>query len=179
MSRIGKNPITIEKGVDAKIDGNLITVKGPKGSMTLDTKGHVSVKQEDGALHVERLSDERQDRAYHGLYQRLIRNMAVGVSTGFTRQLDLVGVGYRATMKGKTLVMGLGFSHDVEFTPPEGITITTPIQTQILISGVDKQQVGQIAANLRSNRPPEPYKGKGIRYSDERVRRKVGKTGSK
>jgi large subunit ribosomal protein L6 len=179
VSRIGKNPIAIEKGVEAKLNGSVVSFKGPKGSMTLDTKGHVNVKQEDGALHVERHSDDRQDRAYHGLYQRLLRNMAIGVATGFTRQLELTGVGYRAAMKGKTLVLGLGYSHDIEFTPPEGITITTPIQTQVLISGVDKQQVGQIAANIRSYRPPEPYKGKGIRYSDERIRRKVGKTGGK
>ncbi|HOR27548.1 MAG TPA: 50S ribosomal protein L6 [Candidatus Sumerlaeota bacterium] len=177
MSRIGKIPITLPRGAEARIDGNVLTVKGPKGSLSLDFHNHVKVRLEDGALLVERHSDERQDRAYHGLYQRLIRNMVTGVAEGFAKQLELVGVGYRATMDGKTLVMNLGFSHEVRFGPIDGVTLAVPDPTHVTVNGIDKQLVGQVAANIRRIRPPEPYKGKGIRYSGEHIRRKVGKAG--
>jgi large subunit ribosomal protein L6 len=179
VSRIGNNPITLPKGVQVSLAGTLIKVKGPKGESSLDFQNHVDVTQADGALQVRRHSDGNQDRAYHGLYQRLISNMVTGVVTGFSKELELVGVGYRAAMDGKTLVMNLGYSHDVRFTPEADITITTPKPTTVIISGADKQKVGQVAAELRSFRPPEPYKGKGVKYSDERIRRKVGKAGAK
>lgn len=180
MSRIGKIPIAIPSGVDVKMGpGSLVAVKGPKGSASLDYRDHVVVKHEDGALTVYRKSDESQDRAYHGLYQRLVVNLVKGVTQGFQRDLELVGVGYRAAMDGSTLVLNLGFSHEIRFNPDEGITLVTPKPTQITISGVDKQKVGQVAANIRAFRPPEPYKGKGIRYAGEKVRRKVGKAGAK
>ena len=180
MSRIGKIPIAIPKGVDVKMGpGPLVSVKGPKGTSTLDYRDHVVVKNEEGALHVARKSDERQDRAYHGLYQRLVVNLVKGVTVGFQKDLELIGVGYRAAMDGKTLVLNLGFSHDIRYQADEGITLATPKPTQIIISGVDKQKVGQVAANIRAYRPPEPYKGKGIRYAGEHVRRKVGKAGAK
>jgi large subunit ribosomal protein L6 len=180
VSRIGKIPIAIPKGVDVKLGpGNLVAVKGPKGSISLDYCGHVVVKHEDGALLVERKSDEGQDRAYHGLYQRLLVNLVKGVTQGFQRDLELTGVGYRAAMDGTTLVLALGYSHEIRYKPAEGISLATPKPTQIVVTGVDKQKVGQAAANIRSFRPPEPYKGKGIRYAGEKVRRKVGKTGAK
>jgi large subunit ribosomal protein L6 len=167
-------------GVQATLlPGSKLQVKGPKGQLELNYLGHVTVRQEDGALHVERHSDSIQDRAFHGLYQRLIANMALGVTQGFTRQLVLNGVGYRASIQGKNLVMALGYSHDVIFPIPAGIEIKTPVPTQIEVAGIDKQQVGQVAAKIRAWRPPEPYKGKGIRYSDEVIRRKEGKAGAK
>ncbi len=178
MSRIGKNPIEIPKGVDVTLNGSLVEVKGPKGSSHLDTLGHVRVRREDGEVLVERHSDLQQDRAYHGLYQRLISNMVKGVTSGFSRDLQLVGVGYRATLDGRTLVMTLGFSHEVRVPAPEGITFTNPSPDRVTISGTDKQLVGQVAANIRKIRPPEPYKGKGIRYVNEHIRRKVGKAGA-
>lgn len=180
MSRIGKIPIEIPTGVDVKIGpGPLVAVKGPKGSATLDYRDHVVITHEDGALHVARKSDERQDRAYHGLYQRLVGNLVRGVTQGFQKDLELVGVGYRAAMDGTTLVLNLGYSHDIRYVPEEGITLTTPKPTQIIVNGLDKQRVGQVAANIRGYRPPEPYKGKGIRYAGEKIRRKVGKAGAK
>jgi large subunit ribosomal protein L6 len=166
-------------GLQATVAGEKVSVKGPKGQMELETRGHVTVSLEDGALLVERHGDSIQDRAYHGLYQRLLRNMAVGVKEGFKKTLLLNGVGYRAQMDGKTLVLALGYSHDIRYTPEEGIKLTTPNQTTVEIEGIDKQRVGQVAANIRGYRPPEPYKGKGIRYSDEVIRRKEGKTGAK
>ena len=179
MSRIGKVPVSIPKGVDVQLgpEGR-VGVKGPNGTLQLDTKGHVDVKRDGDAIVVERHSDHRQDRAYHGLYQRLIGNMIQGASEGFTKNLELVGVGYRAQMEGKALVLNLGYSHPIRFEPPEGITIKTPSQTQVSIAGADKQAVGQVAADLRALRPPEPYKGKGVRYEGEHIRRKVGKTGA-
>ena len=179
MSRIGNTPIPLPKGVQSTLSGSTIKVKGPKGETVLDFKEHVGVKQEEGALHVSRHSDENQDRAYHGLYQRLVSNMVKGVTDGFSKELELIGVGYRAAMEGKTLVMALGYSHDIRFTPDANITIQVPKPTTVIISGVDKQKVGQTAAEIRSFRPPEPYKGKGVKYIDERIRRKVGKAGAK
>ncbi|MCE5228308.1 50S ribosomal protein L6 [bacterium] len=176
MSRIGKNPIAIAKGVQVTLAGSAVSMKGPKGSASLDCRDHVKVSQVESHLEVARHSDDRQDRAYHGLYQRLIASMMKGVTEGFTKELQLVGVGYRASMDGKTLVMTLGYSHEVRFAPPEGITLASPAQDRIVVSGSDKQLVGQIAANIRSLRGPEPYKGKGIRYVNEHIRRKVGKT---
>ncbi len=176
MSRIGKNPIAIPKGVQVTLAGSTVALKGPKGSAALDYCGHVAISQVETHLEVARHSDERQDRAYHGLYQRLLASMMKGVTEGFSKDLQLVGVGYRAAMEGKTLVMTLGYSHEVRFDPPEGITLATPAQDRIVVSGSDKQLVGQVAANIRSLRGPEPYKGKGIRYVGEHIRRKVGKT---
>lgn len=180
MSRIGKIPISIPNGVEVTMGpGPLISVKGPKGTASLDYRDHVVITREDGAFHVARKSDEQQDRAYHGLYQRLVVNLVKGVTQGFHKEMELVGVGYRAAMDGKTLVLNLGYSHEIRVQPDDGIAIATPKPTQIVISGVDKQMVGQVAANVRSYRPPEPYKGKGIRYVGEKIRRKEGKTGAK
>ncbi|MEN6626877.1 MAG: 50S ribosomal protein L6 [Candidatus Sumerlaeia bacterium] len=176
MSRIGKNPIAIPKGVQVTMDGSTVSVKGPKGNASIDYRGHVAVSHVEDHLEVARHSDDRQDRAYHGLYQRLLVSMVKGVTEGFNKELQLVGVGYRAAMDGKTLVMTLGYSHEVRFAPPEGITLAAPAQDRIVVSGSDKQLVGQVAANIRSLRGPEPYKGKGIRYVNEHIRRKVGKT---
>ena len=179
MSRIGKIPIATPKGVEVTLGpGSVITVKGPKGSLSLDYRDHVVVKHEDGALHVARKSDERQDRAYHGLYQRMLTNLVLGVTEGFKKDLELVGVGYRAAMDGKTLVLTLGYSHEIRYVPEEGITLAAPKPTQVVVSGIDKQQVGQVAAVIRGFRPPEPYKGKGVRYAGEHIRRKVGKAGA-
>jgi large subunit ribosomal protein L6 len=179
VSRIGKIPIEIPKGVQATLSGAIVVVKGPKGQLQLDTMGHVDVTMEDGALHVARHGDQIEDRAYHGLYQRLLCNMVIGVTNGYKKTLLLNGVGYRANMDGKSLVMTLGYSHDVRYAPEEGIKLATPQPTTVEVEGIDKQRVGQVAAIIRSFRPPEPYKGKGIRYSDEVIRRKEGKAGAK
>lgn len=180
MSRIGKNPITVPKGVDVNITPDMkVAVKGPKGRLELDTVKRVSVKLDASVLLVERPDDSRQSRAYHGLYQRLLTNMVRGVSEGFRKELEIQGVGYRATAAGKGITLALGYSHPIQFDAPEGITLEVPAPTAIVVSGADKQQVGQIAANIRSLRPPEPYKGKGVRYKNEQVRRKEGKTGAK
>ena len=179
MSRIGNVPIEIPQGVDVKITPEMaLTVKGPKGQLELDTKNQVAVKVEDNAVHVARHSDGKNDRAYHGLYQRLITNMVIGVTQGFKKELEVQGVGYRVQKSGKGLELNLGYSHPIQFDAPDGITLDAPEQTQIVVEGVDKQQVGQVAAKIRGLRPPEPYKGKGVRYKDEYVRRKVGKTGA-
>jgi large subunit ribosomal protein L6 len=179
MSRIGKVPIALPKGVEAKVGLNhTLTVKGPKGVLSLGYRGHVAVKQQENNVLIERPSDGRQDRAYHGLYHRLITNMVTGVSEGFEKKLQLVGVGYRAQMDGKTLVINAGYSHDVRVEQVEGIKLDAPQPASIVVSGIDKQKVGQVAAEIRAVRPPEPYKGKGIRYEGEHVRRKVGKTGA-
>jgi large subunit ribosomal protein L6 len=177
MSRIGKLPIPIPGGVSVNLKGALVSITGPRGQSTLDTRGHVNVKQGEDEIQVSRHGDNRQDRAYHGLYQRLISNMVQGVFEGFQKELELQGVGYRAMMDGNTIVLSVGYSHGVRYGPIDGVEISTPSQTSILIAGSDKQQVGQVAAKLRSFSPPEPYKGKGIRYKGELVRRKVGKTG--
>ncbi len=179
MSRIGKVPIPVPQGVDVKIDKNEVTVKGPKGLLQLVTSPRVSVTREDGALVVVRHGDDKAAKAFHGTTQRLIRNMVIGVTDGFKKDLEIAGVGYRAAMDITRLSLALGFSHPVVFEVPEGIKIEVPKPTTVVITGYDKQRVGQVAAVIRSFRPPEPYKGKGIRYSDEVIRRKAGKTGAK
>ena len=176
MSRIGKKPVVIPKGVDVSLSGNDIKVKGSKGELAISVHPEMAVKVEEGEIVVERPSDEKKHKALHGLSRSLIQNMVTGVSEGFAKTLEIIGVGYRAEMKGKTLNLALGYSHPVDFDVPEGVTIETPNQTTIVISGADKQAVGQAAAVIRGFRPPEPYKGKGIRYQGEQVRRKAGKT---
>ena len=180
MSRIGRAPIAVPAGVEIKIeDNNLVTVKGPKGTLTQQLHPNMTIKQEGAELHVTRPNDLKENRSLHGLTRTLLHNMVVGVTEGFKKTLDVNGVGYRVTMEGGKLVMNLGYSHQVIMEAPEGITIETPSANQIVISGSDKQLVGQFAAEVREKRPPEPYKGKGIKYSDEVIRRKVGKTGVK
>lgn len=175
MSRIGKQPVTIPAGVDVKIDGHIVNVKGPKGELTREFNPMMTIKQEGDEVIVTRPDDSREARSLHGLTRTLIHNMVLGVSEGFSKKLELVGVGYRATLKGKDLEMSLGFSHPVKVTPPEGIVFEVPSQTEIVIKGASKEQVGQVAADVRAWRKPEPYKGKGIRYEGEHVRRKLGK----
>ncbi|MGB5833632.1 MAG: 50S ribosomal protein L6 [Thiohalocapsa sp.] len=175
MSRIAKAPIDLPSGVDVKIDGRDITVKGPKG--TLSQRLHPSVKlaAEDKSLHIEPVSDKGDSWAMAGTMRSLLNNMVVGVSNGFERKLTLIGVGYRAQTKGKVLNLALGFSHPIDYPVPAGIEIETPSATEIVVKGADKQRVGQVAAEIRSKRPPEPYKGKGVRYTDEQVIRKEAK----
>jgi large subunit ribosomal protein L6 len=175
MSRIGKEPVPIPSGVDVDLSADTITVKGPGGTLTQARHGGIDIAVEDGQVHVTRPDDEREARQLHGLYRTLIANMVTGVTEGYTRRLDIVGVGYRAAMQGTSIKLQLGFSHDVVVDAPEGITFEVPTQTQILVKGASKQQVGQVAANIRSLRPPEPYKGKGVKYSDETITRKAGK----
>jgi large subunit ribosomal protein L6 len=178
MSRIGNLPITIPSGLDVKIeDGNVVKVKGPKGELSTKINSDMKVTIKDGVLKVERPSDRKDHKALHGLSRALINNMVVGVTDGFSKTLEIKGVGYRAAKQGKKIVLNLGFSNPVEMEEPKGITIDLPDQTTIVVSGIDKQAVGEVTANIRKLRPPEPYKGKGIRYKDEMVRRKVGKTG--
>jgi len=177
MSRIGNEPIEMPSGVETTVGENVVTVKGPKGTLTQTFDPRLSVSVEDGVITVARENDERQARALHGLTRALIANMVAGVSTGYTKELKAVGVGYRAALKGTTLELLVGFSHPVAIEAPDGITFEVPEQTKIIVSGIDKQLVGQVAANIRGVRPPEPYKGKGIRYVDEHVRRKAGKAG--
>ncbi|MEK9506523.1 50S ribosomal protein L6 [Gaopeijia maritima] len=176
MSRIGKQPIARPKGVDVTLDGQTIRVKGSKGELSLDVHPEMSVEVDDGEIRVQRPSDLGRHKALHGLTRSLIANMVEGVTQGFTRTLEIVGVGYKAEAKGKSVTLNLGFSHPVEFEPPEGVTVETPNQTTVVISGPDKQAVGQVAAVIRGFRPPEPYKGKGVRYQGEQIRRKAGKT---
>ena len=179
MSRIGLKPITIPAGVEIKIDdNNLVTVKGPKGELSQQISPLVKAEVNDNELTFSRENDERTRRSQHGLARALVANMVQGVSEGFEKKLLLQGVGYRAEKKGKTLVMNLGYSHPVEMDDPEGIETETPDQTTIIVKGIDKAQVGNYAANIRAWREPEPYKGKGIRYENEQVRRKEGKTGA-
>ena len=175
MSRIGKMPITVPAGVDVTIDGATVTVKGPKGELTRSFQSMLTIRQEGDQILVERPDDSREAKSYHGLTRTLIHNMVEGVSQGFSKKLVLVGVGYRAALKGSDLEMQLGFSHPVLVKCPEGITFEVPSQTEIIVNGPSKEQVGQVAANIRKWRKPEPYKGKGIRYDGERVRRKLGK----
>ncbi len=180
MSRIGRTPIAVPAGVDVKIeDNNVVTVKGPKGTLTQQLEPSMTITQDGSVLHVTRPNDLKESRSLHGLTRSLLHNMVVGVTDGFKKSLDVNGVGYRVAMEGGKLVMNLGYSHQVTMEAPAGITIETPNPNQIVISGADKQLVGQFAANVREKRPPEPYKGKGIKYSDEVIRRKVGKTGVK
>jgi large subunit ribosomal protein L6 len=175
MSRIANNPVTIPSGVDINIAGSLITVKGSKGEMSHDVHPLVKVEQEDGVLKTTVVNNSKSANALSGTTRSLLQNLVTGVSEGFERKLEIVGVGYRAAVSGKSLSLSLGFSHPVDFPIPEGITIETPSQTEVVIKGVDKQQVGQVAANIRAYRPPEPYKGKGVRYADERIIRKEAK----
>jgi large subunit ribosomal protein L6 len=178
MSRIGKSPIPIPSGVDIAVAGTAVTVKGPKGTLGHTLPEHISMTIEDSTVTVERANDERRTRALHGLTRSLVNNMVVGVSAGFRKDLEIVGVGYRANAKGPTtLELALGFSHPVTVQAPDGITFEVPSPTQIGVVGIDKQQVGQVAAEIRSHRKPEPYKGKGVRYVGERVIRKAGKAG--
>lgn len=180
MSRIGRAPITVPAGVEIKVeDNNVVTVKGPKGTLTQQFNPNMAIAMEDGVLHVTRPNDAKENRALHGLTRTLIHNMVVGVTEGFKKELDVNGVGYRVAKEGNKLVMNLGFSHQVTVEEIEGITIEVPSANKIVISGTDKQKVGQFAAEVREKRPPEPYKGKGIKYTDEVIRRKEGKTGVK
>ena len=180
MSRIGKAPINVPGGVDVAIDGASVTVKGPKGTLSRDLPGAITVRREDSQLLVERPNDERQNRSLHGLSRTLVSNMVVGVTDGFSKELEIIGVGYRAeALNPTTLRLALGFSHPVLMEAPEGITFEVPTQTRIIVRGIDKEVVGQVAANIRAVRKPEPYKGKGVRYLGEKVLRKAGKTGKK
>ena len=175
MSRIGNKPVQIPAGVEVAVNGNNVSVKGPKGQLDLDVYEKLTVTVEENVLHVSRPDDERETRARHGLTRALIHNMVVGVSEGFEKQLELAGVGYRVQQKGKNLEFSLGFSHPVIVEAPEGITFEVPDNTHVNVKGIDKQQVGQVAAEIRGKRPPEPYKGKGIHYVGEHIRRKLGK----
>jgi len=178
VSRIGKAPISVPSGVEVSIDGQVVRVKGPKGTLTHEVPEPIVVRQEGGTLLVERPNDERRARSLHGLTRTLVNNMVVGVSEGFRKELEIIGVGYRATAQGDSkLELALGFSHPVRVDAPDGITFEVPAATRVNVVGIDKQQVGQVAANIRSIRKPEPYKGKGIRYVGEYVIRKAGKTG--
>ena len=180
MSRIGRAPIAIPAGVEIKVeDNNVVTVKGPKGTLTQQFNPNMAISMDAGVLHVARPNDAKENRSLHGLTRTLLHNMVVGVTDGYKKVLDVNGVGYRVAMEGGKLVMNLGFSHQVIMEAPAGITVETPTANQIVVSGYDKQLVGQFAAKIREKRPPEPYKGKGIKYSDEVIRRKVGKTGVK
>ena len=180
MSRIGRMPITVPAGVTVTVaEGNVVTVKGPKGELTRALRTEMTIKQEGNVITVERPSDEKLHRSLHGLTRTLLNNMIVGVTDGYKKELEVNGVGYRCTKDGKNLVMNIGFSHQVIVPEIEGITIDVPAPNKIIVSGCDKQAVGQFAAEVREKRPPEPYKGKGIKYVDEVIRRKVGKTGGK
>ena len=176
MSRSGKLPVTIPDGVDVTVDGLHVTVKGPKGELSRSFPEGVELsRDEDGAIVVTRLGDDRPHRSLHGLVRSLIFNMVEGVTNGYERRLELIGVGYRALQKGSDLEIQVGYSHPVAVPAPEGITLQAPTQTEVVVSGSDKQLVGQVAANIRKIRPPEPYKGKGIKYAEETIRRKAGK----
>ncbi|GAB3414400.1 50S ribosomal protein L6 [Flindersiella endophytica] len=178
MSRIGKLPIPVPSGVDVTIDGQTVTVKGPKGTLSHTVAVPIQVKQNDGNLEVLRPDDERKSKELHGLTRTLVSNMVTGVTAGYERKLEVIGVGYRVVPKGPTnLELSLGYSHSISFEAPEGITFAVESATKFSVSGIDKQKVGEVAANIRKLRKPEPYKGKGVRYAGEQVRRKVGKAG--
>ena len=180
MSRIGRMPVVIPAGVEVSIeDGNLITVKGPKGTLTQKLSPKMTISMEGNAVHVARPNDEKENRALHGLTRALLHNMVVGVTEGYKKELEINGVGYRAAKEGNKLILTIGYSHPVEVAEIPGISIEVPSANKVIISGCDKQMVGQFAAEVREKRPPEPYKGKGIKYVDEVIRRKVGKTGAK
>ncbi len=179
MSRIGRLPVPVPSGVNVNVQGDSVVVKGPKGQLTVPLNKRLSIDMGDGELTLSRPSDARDDRAQHGLARSLINNAVVGVTEGFTRNLEIRGVGYRAQMRGGALELSLGFSHPVVVEPPEGIAIATPEQTRITVSGIDKQLVGQTAANIRALRPPDSYHGKGVRYEGEQVRLKAGKTAAR
>ena len=176
MSRVGRAPIAVPGGVTVTLDEGVVTVSGPQGSLTRSLPGAITVRQEDSTLLVERPDDQRQNRALHGLTRSLVANMVTGVTAGFSKDLEIVGVGYRAIAKGpSSLELALGFSHPVTVEAPEGVVFEVPTQTRIVVKGIDKEKVGQVAADIRKLRKPEPYKGKGIRYAGERVIRKAGK----
>ena len=176
MSRIGRSPIPVPSGVEVAVADRHVTVKGPQGTLERDLPGEITVRQDDGTLLVERPNDERHNRALHGLTRSLVANMVAGVTNGFTKELEIVGVGYRATARGPNqLELALGFSHPVTVDAPGGISFEVPQPTRIIVRGIDKELVGQVAANIRKIRKPEPYKGKGVRYAGERVLRKAGK----
>ena len=178
MSIIGRKPIAVPAGVDVKIgEGNVVTVKGPKGTLTEELNHRMTITLEGGVIHVTRPTDDKEDRALHGLTRTLINNMIVGVTDGYSKKLEINGVGYRAQKQGKTLVLNLGYSHNVTFDEFDDIKFDVPSQTEIIVSGINKQTVGQIAAQIREKRPPEPYLGKGVKYEGEHIRRKAGKTG--
>ena len=179
MSRIGKKPIEIPAGVDVQLDGTLITVKGPKGTLSRNLHPNITVEKDGSVINVTRPNDDKVNRSLHGLTRTLIANMVAGVHETFKKELEINGVGYRAAKEGSKLILTIGYSHPVEVPEIEGITIEVPAQNKIVIHGCDKQKVGQFAAEVREKRPPEPYKGKGIKYADEVIRRKVGKTGAK
>ena len=178
MSRIGRSPIQVPSGVEVDVTDRRVRVKGPQGTLERDIPGDITLRQEDSTLIVERPNDERQNRALHGLTRSLVNNMVVGVASGFSKELEIVGVGYRAAAAGPTkLDLALGFSHPVNITAPDGITFEVPSPNRIVVSGIDKETVGQVAADIRAWRKPEPYKGKGVRYLGEHVQRKAGKAG--
>jgi large subunit ribosomal protein L6 len=177
MSRIGRLPIDVPSGVDVRIDGSAVTVKGPKGELSLTVASPIEVKLEDGQVLVTRPDDERESRSLHGLTRTLIHNQIIGVTEGYTKGLEIVGTGYRVAQKGNSLEFALGYSHSITVDPPAGITFSVEGNTKLAVHGIDKQQVGEVAANIRKLRKPEPYKGKGVRYAGEVVRRKAGKAG--
>ncbi|MCD1286957.1 50S ribosomal protein L6 [Brevibacterium sp. GP-SGM9] len=177
MSRIGKNPISVPSGVEVKVDGQDVAVKGPKGELSVTIAEPITVSLEDGVVTVERPDEERESRSLHGLSRTLINNMVVGVTEGYSKSLEIVGTGYRVLAKGSNLEFALGYSHSITVEPPEGISFSVDGQTKLAVHGIDKQLVGETAANIRKLRKPEPYKGKGVRYAGENVRRKVGKAG--
>ena len=177
MSRIGRMPIAVPAGVDVKIDGSTVTVKGPKGTLTRTVNSNMNVALDNGVITVSRPDDSKENRSLHGLTRTLVANMVHGVSEGFSKELEINGIGYRAAKQGKDLVMNIGYSHQVTVSEADGITIDVPAPNKIVISGPDKQKVGQFASEVRGKRPPEPYKGKGIKYVDEVIRRKEGKAG--
>ena len=177
MSRIGRMPVQVPSGVDVTIDGRHVTVKGPKGTLSVEVSAPIDVQQENGTITVTRPSDEGEIRALHGLSRSLIANMVTGVTDGYRKTLEIVGVGYRVQAKGRDLEFSLGFSHPVPVPAPDGITFKVETPTRFIVEGIDKQQVGEVAANIRKLRKPDPYKGKGVRYQGEQIRRKVGKAG--
>jgi large subunit ribosomal protein L6 len=178
MSRIGRMPITVPAGVTVTVSAeNVVTVKGPKGELTQAVNPKITVKVDGNVISVERHSEDKEDRSLHGLYRALINNMIVGVTEGYQKKLEIVGVGYRVALQGKNLNLGLGYSHPIIVEPVDGITFEAPDATTIIVKGIDKQLVGETAAVIRGKRPPEPYHGKGVKYADERIRRKAGKTG--
>jgi large subunit ribosomal protein L6 len=178
MSRVGRSPIPVPSGVEVRIEGDHVAVTGPRGSLERDLPEPITIRQDDGQLLVERPDDERRSRALHGLARSLVDNMVVGVTAGFRKELEIVGVGYRATAAGPNRIdLALGFSHPISVSAPEGISFTVPAPNRIVVEGNDKQAVGQVAADIRALRKPEPYKGKGVRYAGERVQRKAGKAG--
>jgi large subunit ribosomal protein L6 len=177
MSRIGRLPVTVPKGVDVTISGRQVTVKGPKGELSMELAEPIEIAQNDGVITVTRPNDEGKVRALHGLSRTLVANMVTGVTEGYSKTLEIVGVGYRVQAKGNGVEFSLGYSHPVPVTPPDGVTLRVETPTRLVVEGIDKQQVGEVAANIRKLRKPDPYKGKGVRYAGEQVRRKVGKAG--